>query len=79
MIPYSICIAQIAVFAPNKPNEIRPRGAKLQGSRKAAISRRLDITALRDKLKKKKVSLNDYLLTCSTLAASQIANEAKFL
>jgi len=38
MIPYSIVIAQIAVFSPNKPNEIHPKGARLNGERKAAFS-----------------------------------------
>jgi hypothetical protein len=44
--------------------------------RKAAFSKPLDISMIRDTLKKKKVSLNDYIITTAALAASQIAEKA---
>ena len=79
MMPYSIVIAQISIFKPNKRNEIQPIGAQLQGVRKAAFSKALDISVLKDKLKKKKVSINDYIVVVAALAAAQIAVTAKFM
>lgn len=70
MMPYSIIVAQISIFKPNKRNEIFPTGAKLMGVRKAAFSKALDMTVIRDKLKKKKVSINDYIVVVASLAAS---------
>jgi hypothetical protein len=61
------------VFKPGSKNEINPRGAQLQGVRKVAFSRPLDISDLREQLKKKKISLNDFIFVTAQLAMSQIA------
>jgi hypothetical protein len=42
----------------------------LTGKRKVAFSKPLEITLIKEKLKKKKISLNDYILVTAQLALS---------
>lgn len=70
LMPYAVILAQIAVFSHNKKNIINPKGAQLQGERKVAIGNSVDMTQIKDDLKKKKVGLNDYIVVCATLALS---------
>ena len=52
---------------------MHPENAVLQGKRKVTVSKPLDITHLRDALKKKDVTLTDYIIVTSQLALSKIA------
>jgi len=75
LLPYSVILAQFAVFRPNKRNIIHPKGVQLDGERKVAVGNCIDISEVKDALKKKKVSINDYILVASSLAMSQIATD----
>ena len=72
-LPYSMLIAQISILQKGQRNEVHPEGAVLQGKRKVTVSKPLDITHLRDALKKKGVTLTDYIIVTSQLALSKIA------
>jgi hypothetical protein len=54
-------------------NEIFPSGSELIGKKKVAFSKPLEIGELRDVLKKKKISLNNYICVTAQLALAQIA------
>lgn len=71
-LPYSILIAQLAVIKDGTFNEIKPANSRMIGQRKAAVSKPLDITVLKDKLKSRKISINDYIMSVSCLALSQL-------
>jgi hypothetical protein len=45
--------------------------------RKVTFSKPLDISEAREKLRKQKSSINDYIIATATLALSQIAQSAK--
>jgi hypothetical protein len=49
-------------------NEIFPIGSELIGKKKVAFSKPLEIGELRDVLKKKKISLNNYICVTAQLA-----------
>jgi hypothetical protein len=49
-------------------NEIFPEGSELIGKRKVAFSKPLEIGELKDVLKKRKISLNDYICVTAQLA-----------
>lgn len=67
-------LANVAIFKPEFTNAIYT-GTKLTGVRKAAFSHKLNITEVLKKVKSIKVSLNDYVLACITLAMSQICDQ----
>jgi hypothetical protein len=69
-LPYSIVVAFLAVIKIGNHNEIWPKRSRMTGERKFAVSRPLDLNLIKEKLKLKKVSLNDYLTTSVTLALS---------
>lgn len=64
-LPYAILVAQFAVLKKGKPNEVHPANSELKGKRKAAFSKSMDISVLRDQLKKKQTSLNNYIIVCA--------------
>ena len=75
LLPYSIVIAQLAVFKQTKRNIIHPKGERLAGQRKVAIGNCLDMAEIKDALKKKKCSINDYIVVSVSLAMSQLATD----
>ena len=64
-LPYSMLVAQCSILQKGKRNEVHPENAVLQGKRKVAVSKPLEITLLREALKKKRVSLNDYIIVAA--------------
>lgn len=72
MMPYSVYLAQKSVLEKGSRNEIFPENAEKEGVRKAAISKPLDISQIRDVLKKNRISLNDYIIVSASLALSKI-------
>lgn len=75
-LPFSILVANVTLFQPDYTNEIRT-DKKFTGIRKVAFSEPLDISEAREKLRKQKSSINDYIIATATLALSQIAQSAK--
>jgi hypothetical protein len=60
-------------------DQIYPENANKKGIRKAAISRPLDISKLRQELKSQKVSLNDYIICAANLALSRICTDSDWI
>ena len=77
MIPYSVYLAQRQVLEKGTRNNVYPEGAVKQGVRKVAISKPLDISCIKEVLKKHKVSLNDYIIVSASLALSKICKNSE--
>lgn len=75
-LPISIIVANVTLFRKDKTNEIS-LGEEFTGVRKVVFSAPLNCSEIRDKLKKQKSSINDYIVASATLALSQIALSAK--
>lgn len=78
-MPYSIFVAYQSSNELDTPSAIWPEGSEIKGVRKVAISKPLDISLLRETLKKKKISMTDYIVVSAQLALSQIATDVDMI